>query len=75
MTDLTRRVARRTDVGERRPVVVTLYPNATIGFREKGRRTEFVLPLATVYRYAAAKAAEAIRAERAARRKARRTGR
>lgn len=73
MTKLTR-VVRTVDIGERRPIVVTMDDNAgqpLLWFREKGRRTAWALPLGWCYRQAALKAAEQLRAERRARRKAR----
>jgi hypothetical protein len=48
MTDLSKRVSRRTnatirEAGKARRIVVTLYPNGTIGLRpEKTRREELL---------------------------------
>jgi len=64
VTDLTRKVSRRVAIdGEPRPIIVTLHPDGTIDFRE-GRRSGFRVPLASVYRWAAIRAAEQICAER-----------
>lgn len=51
------------DTGKFRPLVVTLYPNGTIGIRPQGTRREETYPLDAVY-HAAMKARVA--AERAA---------
>ena len=68
MTDLMRRITRRVQL-PRGPVSVTLYPGAMIGFREKGRRTEYVLPLARVFVMAADAHQQQKKAERARRRR------
>ncbi len=60
MTDLTTPITRRTRLvldnrinpRDRDLVAVTLYPNATIGFRQYKCRREIRLDLATVYRLA-----------------------
>jgi hypothetical protein len=57
MTELNKPISRRatlltdnrTKGRECDQVVVTLYPNATIGFRAKRTRTEYRLPLETAY--------------------------
>ena len=64
-TALTRPVVRKIDGIERRGLVVTLYPNQTIGLRPARTRTEHVLPLARVYRWAV-EATIAARTRRAA---------
>lgn len=51
------------DTGKFRPLVVTLYPNGTVGIRPQGTRREETYPLDAVY-HAAMKARVA--AERAA---------
>ena len=72
MTDLLKPVRRRVAL-PRGPVSVTLYPAGLIGFRERGRRTEFVLPLARVFVLAADAYQQQRRAERKAARKEART--
>ena len=71
MTSLHKPVRRGVDL-PRGPVTVTLYPGALIGFRERGRRTEFVLPLARVFVLAADAYQQQRRAARKAAAKARR---
>lgn len=70
------KVVRRTvDIGGRRALVVTMDDNGgkpLLWFREKGRRTSYALPLAWCYARAAKLAAEALLAERKARRRAER---
>ncbi len=63
-TKLTKEVRRSTEGIDRRPVVVTLYPNRTIGFRLLRCRREFTLPLARAYRMAVEATAEANRRAR-----------
>jgi len=58
--------------GARLEVVVTLYPGGVIGLRDKGRRKEYTLPLATVYYLAADAEARRIMAERKANKAAKR---
>lgn len=59
MTKLTKPVARETaKVYGSRPVIVTLAPagsqsEALIGLRLKGKRTQYVVALSDVYRWAA----------------------
>lgn len=72
MTALHKRISRTTAIETRRgqntEVVVTLYPGGLIGFRHKGRRTEYTLDLKSAYWFAAKAAAEErIIAKRAAR--------
>jgi hypothetical protein len=75
MTSLNRAITRRTELDPRLgrkaagAVSVTLYPDATIGFRKLKCRTEFRLPLAAVYSLAMKAAAAKERAEKKARRK------
>lgn len=60
MTDLDKAVRRRTTIlldnrmkaRSRDQITVSLYPNSTIGFRQKGRRKEFILPLSVCYKLA-----------------------
>jgi hypothetical protein len=59
MTKLTKPVKRTVEGIERRPLVVALYPNRTIGLRVAKTRTEFVVTLARVYRLACEVTAEA----------------
>lgn len=73
-TQLSRPVCRRTedtirDGGKRRRMVVTLYPNSTIGIRPERTRREELIPLETVW-WHALKAR--VTAEREAKKKARR---
>ena len=76
MTQLRKPVKRSLSlVGKgswRREIIVTLYPGGVIGLRDKGRRREYTLPLATVYMLAAEAEARRILAERKAKRKAKR---
>lgn len=52
MIELRKAVRRKVEGLDRRPVVVTLHPNGTIGLRAVRTRHEFTLPLARVYRWA-----------------------
>lgn len=75
MTDLLKPVRRKSgvrDVG--RNVVVTLYPDQTIGFRLTGTRTEYSLPIQAAYQIAARAEAERKRKEKIALKKARKAG-
>ncbi len=66
-------VKRRTLSPHRgRRLVVALYPGDLIGLRQERSRTEYVITLAGVFDFAARVHAERARAERAAKRKARR---
>lgn len=60
-TLLTKPVRRAVNDVHRDDVVVTIYPSKIIGVRRKRCRTEYTLPLATIYRLAiqAAQAAKA----------------
>jgi len=77
MTDLKKPVARKATIlldsrAKARPideVVVTLYPNGTIGFRAARTRKTFTLPLATCYRLAIEAQVKADKAEKAKARK------
>ena len=69
MTELRKPVSRRVAL-PRGPVSVTLYPAGLIGFREKGRHTEFVLPLARLFVLAADAYQQQRKAEAKAARKA-----
>lgn len=74
MTDLRKPVRRRLTL-PRGPVSVTLYPEGLIGFRERGRHTEYKLPLARVFVWAADAYQQQQRAERKAAAIARRDAR
>jgi hypothetical protein len=66
MTDLLRRVARRTvdpQMGKRRLVVI-LYPGDTIGIREERRRKIFFAPIDRAYRQMVVWEVEAKRAQK-----------
>lgn len=62
-------VARPSD-----QVIVSLYPNGTIGFRQKRSRKEYCLPLATAYRMAVLAEAEHQKREKAKQRKMKKMG-
>lgn len=64
MTKLTKPVRRKIDGIERRGIVVTLYPNATLGFRAAKTRTEHVVPVSRAYRLACEVTIEAKRKAR-----------
>jgi len=61
--------------GRPRPIVVILHPQGTIGFRAKGCRAEYQLPLDYCYRQAAAAHVAAQRKAKAQARKERRAAR
>lgn len=65
MTRLNRPVRRAVVGAMRNGLVVTLYPNHTIGIREHKRRKEFALPLASVYQMAVRAELEHVRLEKA----------
>lgn len=77
MTPLTKPVSRETkNVYGTRAVIVTIAPaggqaESLIGFRLKGKRTQYVCRLSDLYRYAAD---EFGRKEKAAKREARKNG-
>jgi hypothetical protein len=49
MTKLAKSVTREVEFnGVKRPVLVTMDPNKTFRFREKGTRREFVFPMYAV---------------------------
>lgn len=68
MVRVIKPVRRQIDIelmaGKSRPMIVTIYPEGTIGFREKGCRSELLLDLKSAYLLAAKKAAEASLANR-----------
>ena len=64
-TMLTKAIRREVDGIDRNGVIVTLYPNHTIGLRAKRTRKEHVLPLARVYRWAVEATVEQQRQQRA----------
>jgi len=70
MTDLTKRVKRRTIGMHRgRRIVVSLHPGDVLGFREERTRTEFLLSVEGAYTYAVKLEVARRRAEKAAKRK------
>ena len=76
MTDLTKRVKRRTLNPHRgRRIVVSLLPGDVLGFREERRRGEYLLSIAGAYEYAVRLEVERRRRERIAARKARHAAR
>ena len=53
MTDLTKRVKRRTNATYRgRRIVVSLMPGDVLGFREERTRREYLLSVSGAYTYA-----------------------
>ena len=75
MTDLDKSITRRTRVlspeARPRPIVVTLHPSGMLSLREHGRRMAFEIPLLTCYKYAVRLEADRKRAEKLAKKKAR----
>lgn len=70
MTDLTKRVRRRTIGTHRgRRIVVALHPGDVLGFREERTRKEFLLSVAGAYVYAVKLEVLRRRAEKSAKRK------
>jgi len=69
-TRLTKPVRRRVEAVERHGLIVTLYPNATVGLRPHRARREHIVPLGQVYRLAVAITGEADRQARASGREA-----
>lgn len=70
MTDLTKRVSRRTIGRHRgRRIVVSFHPGDVLGFREERTRREFVLSIEGAYTYAVKLEVLRRRAEKAAKRK------
>ena len=53
-TKLNRKVKRKSQHRYRgkRHIIVTLYPNDLIGFREERLRKEFVIPIVAAYEFA-----------------------
>jgi hypothetical protein len=52
-TKLEKKVERETAIIEKMvPLIVSLYPNNTMGFRLKHKHEEIVVDLETIYRYA-----------------------
>lgn len=70
LTKPVRRAVPEMAICRGRKLVVTLYPNQTIGLRIARTRREHVVPLARVFRLACEVTAEADRLARAARREA-----
>jgi hypothetical protein len=64
-TKLVKPITREVDGIDRNGVIVTLYPNHTIGLRAKRTRKEHVLPLARVYRWAVEATVVQLQQERA----------
>lgn len=69
---LLHKPVRRELPHPRRNWIVTIYPEAIIGIREKGRRREYRISLEACYSMAAKLAAAELRKAREAARKARR---
>jgi hypothetical protein len=74
ITRLERPVRRRVTSHRGQPLVVSMMPEG-LYVREHGRRTAYLVPWGMAYVYGARLAAERIRAEKSAARKARRAGR
>lgn len=73
MTDLTKRVKRRT-IGRLRSgrrIVVSFHPGDVIGFREERTRKEYVLSISGAYTYAVTLEVARRKADRAKARKER----
>jgi hypothetical protein len=68
MTDLTKPVKRGVRIavygGDEKAYVVTIYPGGRIDIRERGRRKEFDMSLAAVYRLAVMVESDRQRAEK-----------
>jgi len=56
-----KRIIRLYNIDAERPVVVTLYPDGTLGFREKGRQKEYFVSLSSCWWLAVKQAAEELR--------------
>ena len=70
MTDLTKRVKRRTFAQYRgRRIVVSLLPGDVLGFREERTRREYLLSVSGAYTYAVMLETERRKREKAAKRK------
>ena len=76
MTDLTKRVKRRTigRVRGGRRIVVSLLPGDVLAFREERTRKDYLLSISGAYVYAVQLEVERRKRERAAERKANRKG-
>lgn len=73
MTDLTKRVKRRTVSAYRgRRIVISLLPGDVLSFREERTRQEYLLSVTGAYIYAVQLEVERRKRERAEQRKARR---
>lgn len=73
MTDLTKRIKRRTVAPIRgRRIVVSLHPGDVIGFREERTRKEYLLSISGAYTYAVRLEVQRAKDEKAAARKAKR---
>lgn len=75
MTKLSRPIRRAIDGVTARGIVVTLYPNRTIGLRESRTRREHVVTLARVFRLAVEVSIEADEQLKRARKNAKRAER
>jgi len=71
-TTLDRPVARQTIArcGDRRQLIITLYPGDVMGLRPKQTRKEYTIALSAVYSLAVKMHLAALRAEKAKARKA-----
>ena len=70
MTDLTKRIKRRTiGLHRGRRIVVSLHPGDVLSFREERTRKEFLLSIEGAYTYAVKLEVLRRRAEKAAKRK------
>ena len=71
MTDLTKRVKRRTIAPHRgRRIVVSMLPGDVLSFREERTRKEYLLSIVGAYTYAVMLEVERRKREKAAKRKA-----
>jgi hypothetical protein len=52
MTTLTRPIRREVQAHYHKPIIVEIDPERGLGFREKGARKTFYLPIMTAYRMA-----------------------
>lgn len=52
MTTLTRPVRREVNAHYHKPIIVEIDPERGLGFREKGARKTYYLPVMTAYRLA-----------------------
>jgi len=73
MTDLTKRVKRRTLAPHRgRRIIVSMLPGDVFSFREERMRKHYLLSIASAFDYAVILEVERRKREKAAERKARR---